>query len=44
MPTAWPLYTLAARIYQQVVQVGYPGEMTQSAVTEKLLGSPPISR
>jgi hypothetical protein len=40
MPTAWPLHTLAARINQQIVQVGHPGE-TQSAVTEKLLGSPP---
>lgn len=44
MPAAWRLDTLTARINRQIVQARYPGEMTQCAVTEKLGGSPPISR
>jgi hypothetical protein len=44
MPTAWRSHTLTARINQQFVQAGYPGETTQCAMTEKLRGLPPISR
>lgn len=36
MPAAWRPHTLTARINQQIVQPGYPGETTQCAMTEKL--------
>ena len=43
MPTAWRPHTLTARINQQIVQPGYPGETTQCALTKKLRGLPPMS-